>query len=239
MGIEVDATGLVSLTDDHERRVVTSVGSNPTLETVRDLEISSIFKRTKAGDEKGDGNSLIYALKNIKGFRISPEERVRIFARADEIIRKIVKDQFYDFIVPIPSSSTLCKEICETVANRCANRVPILDCLKKATIGEALIGMPNADDVDERHRREYTSLLRTLQKSSLGASLQMKLVPGKIRHYVTPMAKLTSVSRCEGASVLLVDDLCASGTSLAGAASLIRSAGARKVRALCLLSRIG
>jgi hypothetical protein len=236
MGIDVNGKQ-VSYAAGHNRRVYTDVGRNPTSETLFDLEISSIFQRRRARRDNDDGNPLIYALKRRKGYQIDHSSVRSLTKNFGQILVKTLAGKAYDFIVPIPSSS----KISRILAKRAAKLLPsavILDCLRKATVGQVLQVLPSPDAIAHRDRTDFTSLLNTLQRARFGDEMEMKVVPSHLRPYVVPIVATRTVVVCTGKKVLLVDDLCSTGASLKAAADLVRAKKPQVVRALCLLSSI-
>ena len=99
-GIDVEfkyGKGFVSFNDSHEKGVNTSLKDNPTSFLlkidqsnfdVKEVEVYSIFKRVSGNP--GDGNSLIFALKDEKNFLFKHGEKEKIMARVAKIISKFL-----------------------------------------------------------------------------------------------------------------------------------------------------
>ena len=105
-------------------------------------------------------------------------------------------------------------------------------------VGAALYEMPGIDDVLRKDRSEYRSLLSQLQREQQMRPIEMKMVHASVRQYVVPLVANDLVARCRGAAILLVDDLCSTGSSLRVAAAAMGKAQPRAIRALCLLSSV-
>ena len=75
-GIDIDRVNrTVSFNDNHENNVDTSLTNNPTFKAdiVNGVEVWSIFQRKRSIN--GDGNPLIYAYKNEKGWKFNSLEK--------------------------------------------------------------------------------------------------------------------------------------------------------------------
>ena len=106
-GIDIDnANKTVSFSLEHENNVDTSILFNPTYSNINGIDIISIFKR-KANNNKLDGNPLIYALKNIKGWQFAnpKEDIIGLLKQFIRISEKINSE--YDTIITIPSQNPL------------------------------------------------------------------------------------------------------------------------------------
>jgi len=239
MGIEVTKK-IVTVTGNHERLVVTSTLRNPTTSLLPNgMEVHSIFQRTRVGDKENDGNPLIYALKRRFGFSIPVSSIKTLRKDGETILKSILQNKVYDFIVPIPSSSPISRMLCRRIVKLQGRHTRSLPCLKKATIRDVLASLPEPAMVPARHRRDFVSQLNMWQRTSPGALVEMKVVGHTIRKYVSPfVADPNLLLRCSQGAVLLVDDLCSSGTSLEAAEKLIAQHRPRVLRAVCLLSQI-
>jgi hypothetical protein len=71
MGIEVSPEKAVSLNDEHEKGVDTSVEGNSTRQKLKAIQVLNVFSRNRKGDRRGDGNPLIHPLKGRRGFTIT------------------------------------------------------------------------------------------------------------------------------------------------------------------------
>lgn len=236
MGIDV-ALKHVTFNATHERRVSTDVRRNPASWKHRDLEITSIFKRIQSHDGT-DGNPLIYALKARKGYTTDFATIRALRSNGEQILSAALVGKAYDIIVPIPSSSA----IPSILARRVERLIPgahILPCLKKSTYGEVLAALPNINTVRKRERRDFGAMLKALQAKSPGLKMEIKDIDKRLREYISPISALPNAKSCAGATVLLVDDLVGSGTSLMAAARALRGHGATSLAALTLLSRLG
>ena len=134
-GIVVDDYDKVTMTDKHEKLVDTSVENNPTLLTnfVKDINVWSIFKRKD--DDWGDGNPLLYALKNEKGYRLTNPNKV--FNRIEYVVRKFFETQpNMDVTIAIPSKNKLNSFFAKVVSKYCQNPTYIDNVLVKMSTDE-------------------------------------------------------------------------------------------------------
>lgn len=119
-GINVDDNRNAIMTDKHERLVDTSAEGNPTVLTdfVPNVTVWSIFKRIN--DDWGDGNPLLYALKNEKGYTLK-NPRV-VFNRIEFIVNKFFETNgVSDITIAMPSSNPLNKTFAKIVSTHCNN----------------------------------------------------------------------------------------------------------------------
>ena len=74
MGIDIINDNQILFNNTHQKLVNTNINSNPTTTIVHNISIHSIYKRVKTRSNQWDGNPLIYALKNQKGYSLSRTE---------------------------------------------------------------------------------------------------------------------------------------------------------------------
>lgn len=239
MGIDVSTGKLVTLNDNHEKRVVTAVKLNPARQSVGDIPVMSVFRRTKTGDAERDGNPLIYALKGLNGYGILPYWQTRIMNRACDIIINIEELKAFDEIIVVPSSNGFCAAFATLVSNMLG--LPILQgaFIQKKTVGQMLAGfdgIPNT--VRKQDRKEFGAQLKQWQELRPGTMVSMKLISPAIRRYLDPFTiTANGVPDLTDRKVLIVDDLLSSGASISSISNLLKAQGAT-VGALCFLSRI-
>ena len=83
---------MVSFNPSHEKNVDTSYSTNPTIDDsiFPNVKVYSIFKRKN--NSHGDGNPLIYALKNENGWKFkSISDKIAIESRFNAIAEKFSK----------------------------------------------------------------------------------------------------------------------------------------------------
>ncbi len=237
MGINV-IKNWVQIDDTHNKLVNTSVADNPTKGEVDWLNVHYIFTRNKIQEKEGDGNPLIYAMKDIKNFKIVPLYRTKVIARATAIAQIISADLEVDVVIPVPSSNQFAQEVAEiaSVAFGCA--VLGSDFIRKRTLGE-MYALYNdkplkLTDAERRHFNRQLSAWKT----SPGRTFAMKEVPPQVRHHFSPFTLNAPCVDLKDKRVLLVDDILSSGSSLLSAADVCKAAGATNVTGLCFLSAL-
>ena len=248
MGIDISATKEVQFNGTHQKLVDTSLTNNPrrhllNLDAATQLSVQSIFRRRHSSDkqDKRDGNPLIYALKRTKGYSITLEEMLRFRPSLVGILGKAMSTGAYDAVVPMPSSHPISLMLAKRAA-RCQPGLQVLTgLLAKRTTTEALHDFSLMLAAGQ-FPRDLLPDVRAQIKSwsdSPNAPLALKHASAKIRPYIKPL-KLAGPPPGAGMSILLVDDLLSTGTTLRTAADILRSSGcAGTVDGLCLLSPVG
>lgn len=231
----------------HEKLVDTSIDGNPTEGTFDNLRLRFVFRRKSSNDQRrdraaiSDGNPLVYALKKMNGFTIMPMYLNMLYRRADEIVDGMKPDLAADWLVDVPSS----KPLCRTFMLRCAQILEISPIppgfLRKRTVAEVLSdfdqGLP-----DFQHRRDERLLkneLGVLRKVKQDEVFQMKHVTEiKARPYFQPFTPEGDIAALAGQTILLIDDLAATGTSVSSVAQCLRSHGVIVREGVTLLSTL-
>lgn len=134
-GIEVKLDRRVVMTDKHEKLVDTSVENNPSVITglIPNVEVYSVFKR-KEGDI-GDGNPLLYALKNEKGYELVNAMKTK--SRVEYIVKQFfLRHGKKDITIMVPSTNELNDYFAKVVARHCVHPTYIDDILVKMTTEE-------------------------------------------------------------------------------------------------------
>lgn len=213
-------------------RLITCPTKNPKVSSLGQVSVDSIYRRTKTGDYQRDGNPFIYALKRINGFRISNKELYKFKSSFYTILASSLSGHKIDFILPMPSS--------HPIANYLANRISRLTgatvindyFLKQTTSG--ILNNFNHNHVEDKHKSEVLKQLASYQKLPANSQISLKKIPNKIRFYFPPLVLNPKyIAHTVTGSVLLVDDLLSTGTTLVSAKSLINS---DNVKGICLLS---
>jgi hypothetical protein len=238
VGIDVE-NKVVSYTDKHQFLVDTSTEKNPFVQSVAGTEVISVFRRRKGASHKGDGNPLIYALKRMFKFHISAADVAGFMPNLRFILNRMTAHRTYDLIIALPSSHPLASGLARRVG-RCSPTVPVsygffAKC-SNAEVAEALRNMKSNGEIPKYHLRDITSLMHTLSVSA-DEPFKLKEVENHLRGYTFPF-KINEDLNVQGLSVLVVDDLLSSGTSIQTAKRLLVASGADKVSALCLLSSL-
>ncbi len=238
MGINVYANKTVIIDHSHQELVDTSTEGNPTEGAIDGLRLQYVFRRkTKKGHDR-DGNPLVYALKEMNGYRMQPMYHQMLYKRADEILTAFVGDLDVDVLVDVPSSKPLCRSFAKQVSK--ASGLPLVESsfLRKRMVGEVLdaidAGFPQfAKDRDER---AFKAALGQLRRAKRDTDFQMKEVAKPMRRFFQPFTISGEVPVLEGQRIALIDDLVSSGTSIISVAECLREQGAIVERGVCLLS---
>lgn len=242
MGIDVfdhNRPKTVTLTDAHEKRVVTAVEKNPSRSEIDGLVVHNVFRRTKTGDAERDGNPLIYALKGLNGYTVAPFWRARILNRATQIVDKMSADLVdFDHVVHVPSSNAFCSEFAALVSQVVGAPCLAPTFLRKKTTDEVLADFPEIPaTVRQQDKQAFGRQLAEWRRLPLGSSVQMKLVAPAVRQHVDAFTTIEPMPNLHGANVLIADDLHSSGASIASVARILVRSGAT-VSAICFLSAI-
>lgn len=247
MGINVYQNKSVTVDHTHQQLVDTSLEGNPTEEVLDELHIQYVFRRKAIRDHKGtpptfgDGNPLVYALKRMHGYSIQPMYEKMLFTRATEVLGAIKETVEADFLVDVPSSKPLCRTFLDHSSKALELPTIYSDFLAKRTIGEVLSdfddGLPDFHSKNEE--RGFKDQLGKLRKAPPETVFQMKSVDNtKVRHLFQPFDVTGDISHLEGRTVLLVDDLVSSGTSVTSVAKCLQKNGVIVRQGICLLSSL-
>lgn len=236
MGIDVCELGRVRLNDEHNERLITCVNKNPTVCNKKGLTISSIYRRTKHGDQRRDGNPFIYAMKGKKGFTITNRELYRFKPSFIDILDKIQIPNDVDCFVGMPSGHVIVNYFGVRLARKFGVKYSD-DWFIKRTVGDVLdnFDLTNVKDKDQRAVKRVLSGYKKLPKD---AQVSLKNIENKIRGYFPPLSLAPGVN-CQNANrIVLVDDLLSTGTTLLSARDCLTTHGVMTEGAFCLLSEL-
>ena len=138
MGIDITDDNQILFNDTHQKLVNTDINSNPTTTIIHNISIHSIYKRVKTRSNQWDGNPLIYALKNQKGYRLSRSELKKFLYSFYYILNKLLEDKSYDLILVLPSSSNVAKGVSKRVSSCLAKDLFVQDIFEKQSVGEVV-----------------------------------------------------------------------------------------------------
>lgn len=240
MGIKVTTDKVVSCDDDHEKRVNTSIHSNPTKKFLGAVPVQFLLKRNRTGDQERDGNPLIYALKGMRGYSMTAFHRNALTYRVGEIALKVSDTFDADFILPLPSSSGVCHEFAHILSDATCTPVISNDFLSKTTIEQAIIQAKQIDQAqfNDKQRHEWNKMLAAWSKQDPSETVSLKDIDLKLRKYINPFMTVRRPKYLIGKKVCVFDDLMASGVSIRCTANLLADLGCSGVEAFCLLSDI-
>jgi len=247
-GIDIDNINkVVYFNSNHEDNIDTSLSLNPSYYMLDDIPVISIFKR-KRNNYKTDGNPLIYALKNIKGWKFKNKEDIlNLLKQFIRISNKI--SPVYDTIITVPSSNILNNEILKRLNNiiKCKNKID--DYMQKM----------DADDVYDNYV-DWKNLYKDFKNRNINNIINdsffrmekennnifsFKYINNEYRAYITQTMIKNNYSVIKNAqyindkNVLILDDTISSGTSVSEMVNDIRKTFVPKsLTVITLFSRI-
>lgn len=242
MGIYVNEK-LVSINLSHDDIIDTNAQTSTITSSVNGLQIDSLFKRKKSRSNDNDGNPLIYALKERKGFTISDTDREVLYGNALITLQTISMAPSENLVISLPSSARLTSDLL-TVFNKTFPLVPHFECFQKITIGDAIASAKPVNSVLTKHKRDYQGVIANLNKGNKLATLEMKSIKFTIRHYFKPFSLLKTLTvddlnkAINGKRVWLLDDTLTTGASMCNAAELLRPFNPQCIRGVTFFSRL-
>ena len=237
MGIDITNNNQILFNDTHQKLINTDINSNPTTSIVHNIVIHSIYKRLKTRSNQGDGNPLIYALKNQKGYRISRNELKKFLYSFYYILNKLLQNKSYDLILVLPSSSTVAKNVAKKVSKSLSNNLTVHDIFEKQSVSEIIEKIDISIVSNKNKLKELKHQLSKLQKMDKNKTFSMKNVPPKIREYFIPLKLKAKFDFSHYKNILIVDDLLATGNSIKSARDIILTQNSKvNIEGLCLFS---
>lgn len=214
-GIDIDKKNrLVKINLNHENGVDTSFLNNPTIDDIDGIKVVSIFKRKKLKDESGDGNPLLYALKNIEGWKISKFDIDILYKQFLKIIFKI--NDRYDTIIMTPSNNHLNNIFMDKLQKsiKCDNVITNpFGKLDKDEVYYSCIDFSQLDDVDERRMEQSFK--------QMGDNFSFKHIPVDLRKYINKIYndnyindEVDDAVKINDKNILILDDTVASGSTI-------------------------
>ena len=237
MGIDITNDNQILFNDTHQKLVNTDINSNPTTSIVHNIKIHSIYKRVKTKSNHWDGNPLIYALKNQKGYRLSRAEFKKFLYSFHFILNKLLEDKNYDLILVLPSSSNVAKGVAKKVSISLTKTLNVYDIFEKQSISEVIEKIDISVVTNKNKLKELKHQLSKLQKMDKNKTFSMKNVPPKIREYFVPLKLKAKFDFSHYKNILIVDDLLATGNSIKSARDIILTQNSKvNIEGLCLFS---
>lgn len=244
LGIDVNQRKQVTFNISHDNRVVTSISKNPKLSMIGrspKTPVYSIYRRTKSGDYRRDGNPLMYALKGINNYSISLNELFK-FRNSFLAILNAIHSQLppgNKIIIAMPSSSPVVNLFAKRISRRFGAQM--IDLFMKCTVQEVLSDFHtnfSLSQIKKSDKGDVQRLLAELSSSVPNSIFSMKIVPNKIRKYFQPLKinPQANLAPLNGVQIILVDDLLSSGVTLICAIEILMSMNIPCVTAVCLLS---
>ena len=245
MGITVDQNKIVKFTSQTEQLVNTSIDANPNQYKLNDLMVYGIFKRLYSR-QGGDGNPLIYALKGQRGYSISLQECGKFNPNLSVILDRLLAQKNYEVILTMPSSHKVVERFATKINRRIsANCLLITDIFTKKTFYEVYEDLQRLP-LTPKHKKDIIALRRSIERDTQrdpNKIFSMKEVNTKDRMFIHLENKprtYRNTPKNPRKSILLVDDLLASGTTLTSAHNLLKDLEiSEEIEAICLLGKLG
>ena len=248
LGITVDDNKVVSFTSETEQLVNTSLDANPNYHKLNnsDLIVHSVFKRLYSR-QGGDGNPLIYALKGQKGFSITLKECGKFNPNISAILDRLMQKKDYEVILTMPSSHKIVERFAKKINRRASEHcILINNIFTKKTFREVYADLQDLP-LTPKYKKDIIALRRSLEKNlhrNPNKVFSMKEVDTKDRMFIRPLkidsTKIDTIQKIKGKSILLVDDLLASGTTLTSAYNLLIDLEiSNEIEGVCLLGKLG
>lgn len=234
-----DAVFDVSIDLGHNDGVDMSLSGNPTVMTVGDLQVFSLFRRRRLSTIEADGNPLIYALKELNGYAIDEAGEELMWKTAGEIFRAWTCPWKPTHVVSIPSRHSVSFDLASRIASFLeVDHVPVA-LVHKRTVAEVLEEAEPLKDsgaVSESDLKAFKSQLGRLSTAPPGKTFQMKEINVRVRQYFHPWRLAEEAKDFIGHDLLLVDDLIGSGASLSTCAKCLVENGHSVVGGMSLFS---
>jgi hypothetical protein len=250
MGIELDdiedghgrALSYVSINLAHNDGLDMSLAGNPTRSLLNGFPVYSIFRRRRLSTSDADGNPLIYALKEMKKFRIDATNAGLMWDTASKILAQWELPWQPTSVLALPSRHTTSSDLAAVISDRFGIEQFHSDSICKKSVGEVIADaeqFKEAGGVPDADMSEFKKQLGRLSSAPANRTFQMKEIKSvRVRHYFQPW-KSTSVAAVPlGRDVLLVDDLVGSGASLLTCARHLEDQGCSVLGGLSLFSQL-
>lgn len=230
---------IVSYDDSHQKNVDTSTILNPTTSYVKGYPVISIFKRNKKYD-KLDGNPLVYALKDIFGWKISDQDIIKLLKQFIRISEKI--EPKYDTIISIPSSNKLNKLFLERI-----NKIIKCDVEIKDQIFTKMYIEDVLENIDFSIMSDIESNAMNYAFSEMeGEYFKFKTIPVDLRKYIKKIwagfyssGQLHAAQHINGKDILVLDDTIASGQTISSFCdAIIENYTPRSITIITLFSKL-
>lgn len=225
MGIDVSSKKAVTLNDNHERGLVTKIGTpGYNFKIQGGVYVQCVFRRSWHGRDHNDGIPLMYALKNRRGFTVDSSQAVNFYRRGRPIVRSLIPTGCFDVIIPAPSSAGVALYLAKRINRFTGQNAVLADIFLKQTVGQVLQAAvpPDTYPGSTTIRRAYREAFERLQKLDSNSAVEIKNIDKKVRGVFEPIIIIPSAKIPHGKRVLIVDDSASTGTTLEKCATLIR-----------------
>lgn len=233
LGIDISKNKIVSLNTSHDRLVITDINKNPVRYDIGVGEnLTAVFQRKKAKRRSGDGNPLIYALKELNRFTISEADKTLLYDDMKKIVKAHYLAQDFDSVVILPSSKPITKWVgkaCSEVLN-----IPLEEYVFIKATNAAVLKQLRVVDND----REIVVLRKLLESKKSSGAFNMKDLSQHQRAFVKPVL-INPYFNKRFSSILMVDDLVSSGTTFRASYNAYKSLfSSTKIECLSLLGPV-
>lgn len=254
-GIDIDEyTRTVTFNPKHEENVNTSVEDNPTSDEtiVPGVKVWSIFKRVRGAF--GDGNPLLYALKNEKGWKFrSYKDKYAVERQFDAIAEKFALLYPIGVTIMIPSGNELNYRIATRVMSKSKNAKLLEGVICKLTTEEVEdIVMANGSKFRKHYGKRFNNAIHQLyaylddmDKEGNGTFSRHFVKDSEMRDVldmtlkVSPDKYATYANAINQQDVLIIDDTISRGQTIKEACRIMQESYAPKsITVLTLLSKL-
>lgn len=237
MGLVIQ--GMKVLVDHNSKEhLVTTVAGNPKRSKVEnangEVEVFSIFtrlkatsqeRRNRAGRHIGDNCPMIYALKGKEGLSTgyrSVREMLLVGAAIVDHAHQTAPWPAGTVIVCVPSSHSIVRHLAGKLSKQLGFRVQE-GLLVKASVASAVEDLERALAQSENYaeKKDLKNVIQKLKKQE--GVLSLKDVSTRYRERIQPVMLGSKADCAPFESILLVDDLVSTGTSLITAKNVLKS----------------
>jgi phosphoribosylpyrophosphate synthetase len=247
-------TKTVAYNPSHEENVDTSLDNNPTVdrELVQGVNVWSIFKRKQG--LRGDGNPLVYALKNEGGWHFRSQEDANAIEKQFHLIAEKFASMYpIGVTIIIPSGNELNNHIAEVVMSKSENAELINGVICKLTTEEVDdIVLDFNSKFREFYKDEFNSkyyelgrYLDLMDKERNGYFSRHLIKNSQMRNVLDSTLKLSDdrfaefANKINGQDILIIDDTISRGQSIKEACQImLESYAPKSITVLTLLSRL-
>lgn len=247
----------VSYNPSHENNVDTSIINNPTLDTeiVPNIEVWSIFKRKKG--MRGDGNPLIYAMKNERNWHFkSGRDKKAIERQFNLIADKFISKHPFGITIIVPSGSYLNQYIANVLLSKNRNAQLIEGAIRKLTTDEVReIAWDRKSVFYQTYHERYhdfqgayqmlNDYLEEMDKQRRGYFTRHFILNNEMRDTLDFTFKVSEdvyakyANKINDQDVLIIDDTISRGQSVKEACKVIQESYAPKsITVLTLMSKL-
>jgi adenine/guanine phosphoribosyltransferase-like PRPP-binding protein len=223
VGLDVSATKVVTLTDAHERGLITDTARGAyDFPIGNGVVVTGLFRRHETKDMAQDGMPLMYALKGTQGHSIGRRDLGELAGRGRRLFAAKFPMGSFELIVPVPSSSGVPLYLAHMVARQLGAPAVVCDVLRKRTVRAVLQSAPNLQMVHARDLRDYKQVLNLLSKSDPNSVFAVKRVNRSVRKYFRTVDIDRNARLPHEKRILIVDDSAQTGSSISDAAALLQ-----------------